>query len=248
MPMGYNMTTAEETGWNLMTQNADRFIKAFNEIEQHLRSQIGRDTRHPFPEVVKVAAGINSVVRRYKDELLQYARLRNAIVHELGTNSVFIADPREAACFGIEDLRAKILCPKILRDMLPYAPLRVFDSATSLSQALAYMKEQNFSQVIARSERYVILSCEGVAHWLEAKSLENTVFLSQALMKDVLCFEPEDTYRYLKADDTVERALEVFTNDIGKRVFSILVTEKGNATEKPITIITPWDFVAGTLR
>jgi hypothetical protein len=67
-------------------------------------------------------------------------------------------------------------------------------------------------------------------------------------MRDALYFEPEDTCRYLKADDTVERAFEVFTNDIGKRVFSILVTEKGIATEEPITIITPWDFVAGALR
>jgi hypothetical protein len=167
-----------ETGWIVMTQNADRFIKAFNEIEQHLRRQTGRVVRHPFPEVVRVAAATNSVVRRYKDELLQYAHLRNAIVHEQGTDSIFIADPREAACFGIEDLRDKILCPKVLRDMPPYAPLRVFDSATLLPQALGYMKEQDFSQVIVRSERYGILSCEGVAHWLEAKSRATTVSLS----------------------------------------------------------------------
>ena len=61
-------------------------------------------------------------------------------------------------------------------------------------------------------------------------------------------FEPTDSCIYLKATDTVDRAREVFANDIGKRIFSALVTEHGSAKEKPINIVTPWDFVAGALR
>jgi hypothetical protein len=74
------------------------------------------------------------------------------------------------------------------------------------------------------------------------------VMLPEILLGEIAHFEPEGTCRYLRADDTIERALEVFTKDLGKRVFSILATETGLATEEPITIITPWDFVAGKLR
>jgi len=65
---------------------------------------------------------------------------------------------------------------------------------------------------------------------------------------DVLNLEPKDSCIYLKADDTVDRAHEVFANDIGKMIFSALVTQNGNAKEKPINIVTPWNFVAGKLQ
>jgi hypothetical protein len=109
------------------------------------------------------------------------------------------------------------------------------------------MKANDFSQVISLTDGcYMILSTEGIAHWLESK--ENMVMLSEISLGAVVRCEPPDTCKYLKADDTVDRAFEVFTTDLGKRVFSILVTETGQRTEKPITIITPWDFVAGKLR
>jgi hypothetical protein len=109
------------------------------------------------------------------------------------------------------------------------------------------MKAHEFSQVIAlNAGTYGILSTEGIAHWLESK--DNVVMLSQITLAQIIHFEPEDTCHYLKADDTIERALEVFTTDLGKRVFSILATEMGLSTEEPITIITPWDFVAGRLQ
>jgi hypothetical protein len=88
----------------------------------------------------------------------------------------------------------------------------------------------------------------GIAHWLEAKSKEDIIALSDARLSDVLNFEPKGSCIYLKANDTTDQARELFTTDIGRTIFSQLVTEHGSATEKPINIVTPWDFVAGTLR
>jgi hypothetical protein len=230
-----------------MTENALRFVTVFNQIEQRLRQLTGRDANCRFPDLVRAASENNAVVRLYKDELLRNGRLRNTIVHELGTESIYIADPREAACTRIEELKDRILCPKELGSISPHVLLRIFHSTNSLSQALVYMKDNDFSQVITLNHgSYVILSTEGIAHWLESK--ENMVILPESFLEEIAQFEPEDTCRYLRADDTIERALEVFTTDLGKRVFSILATETGLPTEEPITIITPWDFVAGKLR
>jgi hypothetical protein len=111
------------------------------------------------------------------------------------------------------------------------------------------MRDNDFSQaIIFRNGKYVILSVEGIAHWLEAKSKEDLIALAEVQLSDVLDFEPKDTCVYLRASDSVDRAREIFTNDIGKRVFSALVTESGRAEEKPINIVTPWDVVAGVLR
>ena len=136
-----------------------------------------------------------------------------------------------------------------MRSLARSVPLRIFAANTVLAEPLSYMRANDFSQVIAlRDEKHLVLSAEGIAHWLEAKSKEDIIALSEARLSDALNFEPTDSCVYLKADDTVDRAREVFANDIGKRVFSALVTEHGNAKEKPINIVTPWDFVAGALR
>ena len=111
------------------------------------------------------------------------------------------------------------------------------------------MRANDFSQVIAvQNERYIIVSAEGLAHWLEAKSKEEIIDLAEAQLRDVIVFEPKDSCQYLSADDTIDRLREVFATDVGKRLFSVLVTEHGRPTETPINIVTPWDVVTGTLK
>jgi hypothetical protein len=101
--------------------------------------------------------------------------------------------------------------------------------------------------VIFHNERYAILSTEGISHWLEAKSTSRLIALLDTRLTEVADCEPSDTCRYLKADDSVDLAKEIFAKDKGKRVFSALVSESGSEREKPITIVTPWNFVVGDL-
>src|SRR6516165_577873 len=109
----------------------------------------------------------------------------------------------------------------------------------AVSEPLSYMREHDFSQVIVLHDgRYSVLSTEGVAHWLEAKSKEDIIALSEVRLSDVLTFEPKDSCIYLKVNETVDRARQIFVNDIGKRIFSALITEHGIAKEKPVNIIT----------
>jgi hypothetical protein len=59
---------------------------------------------------------------------------------------------------------------------------------------------------------------------LEAKSKQDIIALSHARLGDVIDFEPADSCPYLRLDETVDQAREVFTKDLGKRIFSALVT------------------------
>ncbi len=232
-----------------MKSNGDRFEEAYNKIDRLLRDRTRLRRDVGFSTVVNEAAKKDPAVRRYKDDLLEFGDLRNAIVHDRGTSPRVIADPRDDVVKQLEEIWVRLSQPRRLRSLKPSVPLRFFDVGSHLSEILAYMRENDFSQVIvSREGKYVILSCEGVAHWLEGKASEDIIALSEVRLGEVIVREPKDTCVYLKADDTVERAQEVFTRDIGKRVFSALVTESGRATEKPIAIVTPWDFVAGTLR
>jgi hypothetical protein len=107
------------------------------------------------------------------------------------------------------------------------------------------MRENDFSQVIVLEDgRYIILSREGIVRWLENKSKEEIISISDMRLSDVLNFEPKNSCVYLKPDDTIDLAREVFANDIGKRTFCVLITEHASPKERPINILTPWDYLA----
>jgi hypothetical protein len=229
--------------------NGDRFEGAYNKIDALLRKKIGGAKTLSFATVVNEAARKDATVYANRDDLLEYGELRNAIVHDRGKSLVLLADPREDVVVKIEKILNRLSHPKLLRSIARPVPIRIFTESAVLAEALSYMRENDFSQVIAfRDGKHLVLSTEGVALWLEAKSKEDIIALSEARLGDVLNFEPEDSCIYLKANDTTDRAREVFANDIGKRLFSALVTEHGDATEKPINIVTPWDIVSGALQ
>lgn len=68
--------------------NSDRFLNAFSSIEQQLRkiTRRGKETR--FYQLVDEASASTPAVASYKDDLKEFADLRNAIVHERGDGRV----------------------------------------------------------------------------------------------------------------------------------------------------------------
>ena len=89
-----------------------------------------------------------------------------------------------------------------------------------LAELLSYMRANDFSQVIAvKNERYIIVSAEGLAHWLEAKSKEEIIDLSETRLSDVIIFEPKDSCRYLA----------LMTPSIGRGKFLLLTSAKGSS-------------------
>jgi len=149
----------------------------------------------------------------------------------------------------IEEIWRHLSQPRILRSLARPVPLRIFTAKAIVAEPLSYMRANNFSQTIAlRDEKHLVLSAEGITHWLEAKSKEDIISLSETRTSSISSPRIAACCVYLKASDTVDQAREVFASDIGKRIFSALVTENGSAKEKPINIVTPWDFMAGALQ
>jgi hypothetical protein len=88
--------------------------------------------------------------------------------------------------------------PRILRSLARPVPLRIFTAKAIVAEPLSYMRANNFSQITAlRDEKHLVLSAEGITHWLEAKSKEDIISLSETRLKDVLNFEPKDCCVYL---------------------------------------------------
>ena len=87
------------------TSRADRFIAAFNGIEQTLREELGVPPGVYFTEVVKKARRTHIITEDIAESLFAYARLRNAISHDRYKNGEPIADPRPDVVAEIEGIR-----------------------------------------------------------------------------------------------------------------------------------------------
>lgn len=72
--------------------NAMRFITAYNTIDNALRSIYNFKRSMTYADMIRRASNLNYVVRKYEDKLIDYGRLRNAIVHS-SYEDVVIAEP-----------------------------------------------------------------------------------------------------------------------------------------------------------
>lgn len=107
-----------------MATNGDRFEAAYNRIDALLRKKVGQRSGF-FSSIVIEAAKKDAAVRAYKDDLLEYGDLRNAIVHDRGKAPVLLADPREEVVTRIEEICIAVACTagstSDLRDQRPLA-------------------------------------------------------------------------------------------------------------------------------
>src|ERR1700730_6788294 len=118
-----------------MAPNGDRFEAAYNKIDALLRKKVSRDRSSAFSSIVIEAAKKDAAVRAYKDDLLEYGDLRNAIVHDRGKALVLLADPHEEVVTRIEEIWDRLSRPRTLRSLARPVPLRIFETNDPLPEA-----------------------------------------------------------------------------------------------------------------
>ena len=76
--------------------NSDLFLISFNRIEKWMRDEMGNARNMGFTELVRrLAQRKQLMIRKYEDDLLQLAQLRNAIVHDRIAVDFVIAEPND---------------------------------------------------------------------------------------------------------------------------------------------------------
>ena len=97
---------------SLTNSNAKRFIKAYNQIDAALRVQGDMRRSISYTEAVRRAARTNSLVAKYEDDLIDFGRLRNAIVHS-SNDEITIAEPHDEVVFEYERIASLICTPPL---------------------------------------------------------------------------------------------------------------------------------------
>ena len=226
--------------------NSQRFISAYNSIDYSLRSIYGFKRSISFADLVRKAVPLNSVVRKYEDELIDYGRLRNSIVHGTNPNYV-IAEPHDEVVEEFEKIAKLIATPPTAFDKICKREVLTCEENINLKEVLALMSKSGYHNVPVYSGGIL----QGVV--IGSKLLTQIGFgvsngediddyLTRTKVYEVMA--KPDEFNYFRVSDknmTIEKALNYFY--LNRKLALIIITEKGSFNERPIGIITAADVL-----
>ena len=226
-------------------KNSDVFLDIFSAIEGWLRKQAEVDRLVSFYQLVESVAKRNRAVLGYRDDLKEFADLRNAIVHER-TDGHVIAEPNDQAVANFERIRAALINPPTV---VPKFQRKVQSRSVdeSVGEAVSDMRSGSFSQLPILSGGTVIalLTAETVVRWLASEVSNDLVSLLETKIEVVLPHvEDPKHYCFLPRRATLQEALGRFEDFAarGKDLDAILISQDGKPDQSLIGILTVYDL------
>lgn len=226
--------------------NAKKFINAYNKIDRSLRVQYNLKRGQSFSDIIRRCTSINSIVRKFEDELVDYARLRNAIIHGSDDNKV-IAEPRTSVVNNIEKIADLIDTPPLAINNVCRKDISIVSPTTKVREVVAVMYNMGYSNLpvydgdnllgIANGQRILDFIGKLITNGTDIDEfLENTNIID-IIQKDI------DVKYYAVVDTnlTIEDALNMFYNN--RKLLAILITKNGSYSDNPIGIITVSDII-----
>ena len=227
-------------------ENSKRFIDAYNNIDYALKKRYNLNRSMGFSDLIRKVSALNFTVRKYEDDLIDYGRLRNAIIHN--SDDFVIAEPHDSVVENIEHIEKLIVTPPKAIDTVATKDVHIIQSDKSMREVITTIAQTGFSNIPVYNGKNELV---GVANGQKILSSfgqfllsggKSESFLDNVQIEDMLTsLENSNYFCVKKADCTVEEALEEFNKN--HKLLAILFTKKGLANELPIGIMTGSNIV-----
>ena len=221
--------------------NAKRFLNAYNNIDYALKTRYGINRSMGFSDLIRKAVTINYVVRKYEDELIDYGRLRNAIIHS-NNEDIVIAEPHEQVVKSIEHIEKLLTTPPLALETVARKNVMVTYSGKSMREVITLIASSGYSNIPVYKNNALLGVANGqkILHSLGQFLIAGgtaEAFLDNVQIEDMLQSLANSIYYVVKkANCTVEEALNEFNNN--HKLLAILFTKNGNSDELPLGIMT----------
>ena len=227
--------------------NAARFLKSYNKIESQLKLLYHAKATQNFTDLVRRCTDLNLTIRRYENELIDYGKLRNAIVHRTAGGEVFIANPSDDVVENIEYIERQLCNPPRATDVFKVKKISTVFADKPLITAVQTFGESEkktlvvydhgkMAGVINSYYLYRLIAAKAEAGESITDYLKNTNcgdILDEKLLKKYLLFDKQATV--FDVFDAFERR---------KDIYAVIITENGVLGEKVLLLLTPSDFPA----
>lgn len=226
--------------------NAMRFITAYNTIDNALRSIYNFKRSMSYSDIIRRSASLNYVVRKYEDKLVDYGRLRNAIVHS-SYEDVIIAEPHKDVLEEFEKIANLLSTPPKALPAIASRDVKTMEASTNLANVFKLIYQKGYKNIpIYENDALIGVANAGKLAEIVGRILasgENLdEFMQNTNIGEVLMDAVDDNYYVIVSSNvTVEQVMELFNSN--RKLLVVLITPKGILTERPIGIITVGDVV-----
>jgi len=225
-----------------MRHNGDRFLDAFNRIDEQLRREaLAEAVSLSFADRVWASRLVLAEDRRL---LESFAGLRNAIVHQADRR--LIAEPTDWSVAEIERIADRLGRRPTVEDVL--GPRRVVTTTpdASVLDVAQVMLAKDYSQmpVYEGSAFQALLTFETIARWMAA-TLDRDEILEAAPIAVVLTHaEVTDDFLFVSRTATVVEVLEAFARErrASHPLHAVLVSNFARTDAPPDNIVTAQDL------
>lgn len=227
-----------------MQSNAKRFIDAYNRLDKGLRDIYNIKPSVSFSDCVRKVAQINSVIRKHEDSIIEYGRLRNAIVHDDGDET--IAEPNTAVVEKLESIARLICTPPRVMDTVANRSVFCVDASTHVAEVLKQMFQTGYSVVpvyqnktlIGVINRKMIVEAlgAGISAGVDLDDL-SALPVSEALDLN----QSSHSYEVISASTTIDGVLYLFQSN--RRLSVVIITKNGNYDEQPLGVVVTSDTI-----
>lgn len=226
--------------------NAKRFIASYNAIDNALRAQHNLKRSMTFTDVIRRTVISNSIVRKYEDDLIDYSRLRNAIVHG-GDEDKPIAEPNIEVVEKLENIERLITTPPKVLDTVCRKDVLIIPPTFSIKDTISVIAKSGYSNIPVYDNEELVGIANGqkiinVLGNAILKNLDIDEFISQTSIVEILkSISFENYYALAPKDITLERVLTMFNEN--RKLLVILITDKGTNSEPPLGVVTVSDVM-----
>lgn len=227
-----------------MQSNAKRFIDAYNRLDKGMREIYNIKPSVSFSDCVRKVAQINSVIRKHEDDIIEYGRLRNAIVHDDGEET--IAEPNTSVVEKLESIARLICTPPRVMDTVANRSVFCVDASTKVSEVLKQMFQTGYSVVpvyqnktlVGVINRKMIVEAlgAGISAGIDLDDL-SALPVSEAL--DLK--QSSHSYEVVSSQTTIDGVLYLFQSN--RKLSVVIITKNGNYDEQPLGVVVTSDTI-----
>ncbi|MFG6147448.1 CBS domain-containing protein [Halobacillus sp. B23F22_1] len=230
-----------------MSELVARFELAFNQIHQILKEMNHFPKNDNFVELLQRSKE-RSVIKEHFDELRQYAKLRNAIVHERVRDDYYIASPHLEVVEELELIKQTLDQPPKALDIAS-RPVMFFYTDSELLEVMNAFREHGVSQFPiynGMGGRFLgLLTDTAIVRWMSRHADNGSVSVEGVKVRDVLSHDIAKNVEFLPEKATVFQVEDIFEDShmAGRKLKAVIVTKDGGYDSSPLGIVTTWDLI-----
>lgn len=228
---------------------SEEFITYYNKIEDHLKNSKNYDAYLPWRETISLIADQQNEIKRFKNELLSFGAIRNALDDSQQTGSTLVSEPHLSTLKRLKEIHDLITKPD---KVIPAFKAEVYgtDINDSIKDVLISMVQNSYSQVPVYKDNKVeeLINTNTISRWLSDNlKKHDTINIIDVKIKDLIPYiETKGNYRFVTKNTNVYDAYELFIGHLNENKWyldALFITKSGKESENLLGLITIEDIV-----